>query len=86
MRKNVQNRLTLEIFENNKANSREMGIIRRTELVRCLWYLSVNSVLRKGLSTRSKSGKIAAETPAMVPHFPVSLAKPVFAIMYPARA
>ena len=61
-------------------------MIRTTELVRCLWYLSVNSVVRNGLSTRSKSGKIAAETPAIVPHFPVSRVKPVFAIMYPARA
>jgi len=61
-------------------------MIRKTELVRCLWYLSVNSALKKGLRTMSRSGKTAAETPAMVPHFPVSLPKPIFAIMYPARA
>ena len=86
IRKNVQNRLTPEILTNNHAKRREKGMIRRTELVRCLWYFSANSALRKGLSTRSTSGKIEAETPAIVPHFPVSLLKPVFAIMYPARA
>ncbi len=59
------NRLTREILTNNHAKSRERGIVRTTELVRCLRYLSVNSVVRKGLSTRSISGKIAAATPAM---------------------